>query len=59
MIANEGIEIAFIWNRSQEALKYVPSEHKDKIIMNLEDFAETKPDIIVEVMVLVVGYGFL
>ncbi|XP_072026436.1 aspartate dehydrogenase domain-containing protein-like [Amphiura filiformis] len=43
----EDLEVAFVWNRTSETLKgKVPDEY---ILKDLADFAERKPDLIVEV----------
>jgi len=40
-----GLDIAFVWNRSPERMKDVPS---DLILEDLSDFASTSPDLVVE-----------
>ncbi len=41
----KGLETAFVWNRSSDKLTHVP---QDDVLDDLEDFAQTRPDIIVE-----------
>jgi aspartate dehydrogenase len=42
---SEGLEIAFVWNRSADKLGGVP---KNLVLDNLADFAQLSPDLIVE-----------